>query len=36
MWEEVNVAQAEKRRELVLAGKSVAERVEQAGLGTSL
>lgn len=32
MWEEVTVALTEKRRELVLAGKSVAERVEKSGL----
>ena len=33
MWEEVTIAQTENRRELVLAGKSVAERVEKSGLG---
>ncbi len=33
MWDEVTVAQTEKRRELVLAGKSVAERVHKSGLG---
>ena len=33
MWEEVTVAQTESRRELVLAGKSVAERLQKSGIG---
>jgi hypothetical protein len=33
MWEEVTIAKTENRRELVLAGKAVADRVDKSGLG---